>query len=417
MKLLINICSHDGIISYYNGVGSMTQKYIETFKKLCDNLKIEYDLNLFTPEYDSTSFGYNKTIHEKHEKSKNTTIYQIDNGSNKKINFGTIKNWEKLCKNTAKIINKIDKTKYDKILTICNDTPFCCLINKLKCNDNHIKVLILHSSIKIHKIDSAIKNSQKHYKERLKWELKGINYINKEKNSYIGSICKYFENHLIKEYHLNKNKILNIYNGELLENNDIKNYSDKSKKIVKELSKFKSIIISFGRAEEYKNLDICFPLGKKLNIPSIVIGQLYYKGQPIEKEYLKAAKKYNGILYINPSFDLAKCILNTFSGQIICLVPSKEEIMGLVINETRKLQKDNILIVANNIGGLKEQIINGYDGVLVDLNNLDESAKTITKYFNKEEMKRISKNSIKTLEERYNFYKIAKKFLEDIIRR
>ena len=62
-----------------------------------------------------------------HQNMKNTKIYQIDNGSNKEINFGTIDNWKLLSENTAKIINEIDKTKYDKILTICNDTPFCCL--------------------------------------------------------------------------------------------------------------------------------------------------------------------------------------------------------------------------------------------------------------------------------------------------
>ena len=111
------------------------------------------------------------------------------------------------------------------------------------------------------------------------------------------------------------------------------------------------------------------------------------------------------MLYIDPPFDLEKCILNTFNGKIICLVPSKKEIMGLIINEVRNLKKDNILIVANNIGGLKEQITNGYDGILVNLNDLDKSSKTIIKYFNEKEIKRISKNSIKTLEKNMIFIK------------
>ena len=34
MKLLINICSHDGIISHYNGVGTMTLKYIAIFSEI-----------------------------------------------------------------------------------------------------------------------------------------------------------------------------------------------------------------------------------------------------------------------------------------------------------------------------------------------------------------------------------------------
>ncbi len=416
MKLLINICSHDGIVIYYNGVGSMTIRYIESFVKVCKDLKIDYELNLFTPEYAKDSFGYNGDIHEKHLNIKNTKIYQVDNGSNKKINFGTVENWKTLCKNTANIINNIDMTKYDKVITICNDTPFCCLINELKCQDNHIKVLILHSSIKIHKVDSAIKDSEKNYFERLNWEMDGINYINKEKNSYVGAICNYFKEHLVKEYNLNENKVLNIYNGEILKYNS-KKYTKGSRELFKKIKNFKSIIIAYGRAEEYKNLDACFKLGKILDIPSIVIAQLYFKGQPIEKEYKKVAEENNGTLFIDPPFDFPKYILNKFKGEIICLVPSKEEIMGLIINEVRKLKKKNILIVANDIGGLKEQIITGYDGVLVDLNDLNKSKEIILKYFNKKDIRRMSINSQKTLKEKYNFNKISKEFIEDIIRR
>jgi len=417
MKLLINICSHDGIISYYNGVGTMTIRYIDTFSKLCNDLNIDYELNLYTPEYDKTSFGYNERIHKEHKNLKNTTIYQVPNGSNKEINFGTIDNWRLLSENTAKLINDIDKTKYDKVLTICNDTPFFCLINKLKCDDNHLKVLIPHSSIKIHKVDSAIPESEKHFKERLEWEIEGINYINKEKNSYLGSICKFFEDHLVNEYGLDRSKALNIYNGELLDEDSNRNYTSETIELFKEIDKLDNLIISYGRAEEYKNLDMSFKLGKLLNIPAIVVGQLYFKGQPIENDYKKTQKEYGGKLYIDPPFDLPKYILNHFKRNMICLVPSKEEIMGLIVNEVRKLRKDNILIVANNVGGLSEQIKTGYDGVLVDLNNLEEAATTIKQYFNEQDIKKMSKNSIKTLEEKYDFYKTAKNFLEDIIRR
>lgn len=417
MKLLINICSHDGIVSHYNGVGTMTIRYIDTFTKELDKLHIDYDLNLFTPEYGEKSFGHNEELHNYHKNMKNTHIYQIDNGSNKSINFGTIDNWKKLCKNTSKIINKIDMTKYDKVLTLCNDTTYCCLINLLKNEDNHIKVLILHSSIKIHKVDSAIEESEKFYNDRLNWELEGINYINNEKNSYVGTICNYFEKHLIKEYNLNKNKIIRIYNGEILDSKDNHKYSQETKEIFKELENYNSLIISYGRAEEYKNLDFCFKLGKKLNIPSVVIAQLYYKGQPIEEEYKKSAQKYNGHLYIDPPFDLAKYILTNFKGKIICLVPSKEEIMGLIINEVRKLNKDNIMIVSNNTGGLKEQITSTYDGILINTNNLTKAKDLILKYFTDTDIKRMSINGYNTLTQKYDFSKTVKEFIEEIIRR
>ena len=415
MKLFINICSHDGIISHYNGVGTMTLKYIKVFSEILSKQNIDYEMNLFTPEYGVSSFGYNNLVQLKHKNMPNTNIYEIANGSNKMANYGNINNWTQLCINTAKVINSIDMSQYDKVITIYNDTPFCCLGYYLKRTQNHKKVLILHSSVKIHKVDSAIKDSILEYEDRLKWELKGIDFINKDHDSYYGSICNFFENHLINEYNLDKNKVINLFNGEIIENNNKVIYSNETMNLFNEIKDNKSIIISYGRAEEYKNLEACFYLGELLNIPSIVVAQLYYKEQPIKYEYEKISKLTNGKLFIDAPFDFPKYILTKFKGSIICLVPSKEEIMGLIVNEVRKLNKDNILLVANDIGGLSEQIENGVDGVLIDLNDLEKSKNDILKYFNEKDMKRISKNGFIKLCEKYDFYKIATKFLNDMV--
>ena len=414
MKLLINLCGHDGIISHYNGVGTMCIKYIKTFTKVLNDLNIDYDLNLFTPLYNETSFGYNKIIEEKHLNLKNIKIYKIDNNSNGEINYGKLENWRELCKNTAKVINEIKCEKYDQILTIYNDTPFACLANHLNKKDNHKTVLILHSTIKIHEIDSAIEDSEKFYDDRLKWENDAIEFINNNDNAYMGVVGEYIKNHLIKEYNLNKKKVIKIYNGELFDKEEIK-YSPENKKLFTKISNLDNIILSFGRAEPYKNLHSTFLIGKELKIKPVVIGQLYYKEQPIAKEYKKIAKETNGILYIDPPFDYAKYILNNYNKNIICLIPSKKEIQGLIINEIRKLNKDNVLIVANNINGLKEQIKDKYDGLLIDTNDIERSTKKIKKYFNKNKMKKLNKNAQKTLYKKYNFYKNIRNFIKEMI--
>ena len=123
MRLLINICAHDGIVSHYNGVGSMTIRYINVFDKICNDLNIDYKINLFTPEYDKTSFGYDDYIFNKHNNMKNVTIYQISNGSNKTVNFGTVKNWKLLCENTAKVINVIYWFAINESLSYKGDEP------------------------------------------------------------------------------------------------------------------------------------------------------------------------------------------------------------------------------------------------------------------------------------------------------
>lgn len=414
MKLLINMCSHDGIVSYYNGVGTMTKRYIKTISKILDELDYEYELNLFTPEYFEDSFGYNEETKLKNANIKNTKIYMINNGSNGKINFGTISEWKLLCKNTAKIINDIDYSLYDKVITIYNDTPFANLGKYLKLSDNHKAILILHSTIKLHKVDSAIENSERFYDTRLKWETEAIDYINKTKNVYAGVIGDFITKHLIEEYNLNKNKTIKIYNGELGEYKK-RNFSKESRELLNKINSNEDVIISFGRAEEYKNLDKVFILGKELGIKSMLIAQLYYDNQPIKYKYIKCAKKYDGILYLNPPFDYSANFLNDYKGRIICLIPSKIEIMGLIINEVRRLNKDDILIVANDVNGLNEQITDQYDGLLVDLNNIKESANKIKKFFEGNFMKMFNENSQRTLAHKYNIEKNMKNFLEKIM--
>ena len=86
--------------------------------------------------------------------------------------------------------------------------------------------------------------------------------------------------------------------------------------------------------------------------------------------------------------------------------------MGLIVNEIRKLNKDNILLVANDIGPFREQIDDLQDGILVDLDNIECSALKIRKYFNDEYIKKINKNGQITLREKYDFRVNVEKFLK-----
>ena len=89
--------------------------------------------------------------------------------------------------------------------------------------------------------------------------------------------------------------------------------------------------------------------------------------------------------------------------------------MGLVINEVRKLNKDNILIVANDIDGLKEQINDTYDGLLVDLNNIKESSKKIKKYLHNDMIIKMNNESQNTLKKKYDFYNNFSNFMNILL--
>lgn len=87
MKLLINLCAHDGIISHYTGVGTMVERYILSIQKVLMKNHIDFDINLFTPQYNTDSFGYSKQIEENNKSKKNVKIFKVENGSGGKVNF------------------------------------------------------------------------------------------------------------------------------------------------------------------------------------------------------------------------------------------------------------------------------------------------------------------------------------------
>ena len=417
MKLLINICAHDGIISHYTGVGTMVNRYIFEAENYCKKNGFEFKINLITPQYNTDAFGYNKNTHASHATMENVEIIQASNGTNGKINFGTVENWEILCENVANIINSLNKENFDKCITICNDAPFAGLIEKLYHEPNHIKVWVPHSTIKIHKVDSAIPNSELFYLKRLNWEQNGINFVNNNKNCFVGFVAEYMKQHLANEYGLNENKAVNLINGENLNAPVRSEFSFGCEELFEKVKDLPCLIMSFGRAEEYKNLDASFDLGKTIGIPSLVVAQSYYKEQPILDYYREREKKDGGILLIDPPFDFPKYVIKHFKGLLVVLVPSKAEIFGLIINEVRKFNRENVLIVANNVGGLPEQIEDGVDGLLIDVSNFESSSNKIKSFLDSEKIKKINSKSQITLQNKYNFENIFKNFINELIKK
>lgn len=406
MKLLINLCAHDGIMSHFAGVGTIVKRYIESIELLLNGKNIDYKINLITPRYNVGSFGYSEDVLKRSKLTKKSSLVILENGSDGKTAYGTPENWSMLCKNAAYYINEIDINEYDNIITIANDTPFANLLHLLKKNKNHYKIWIPHSTVRIHEVDSALEDSNKIYEKRLFWEKSAINYINENSNCYLGATGQYILKHLVNEYKLKEEKSIYIPNGEILSVPTIYDDDINCQKLYKTIKDEKSLIIAFGRAEAYKNLEATMHLGKKLSIKPIVITKAYYDGQLIIETYKELAKKTNTSLFVDVPFLFPHYIINHFNKPIILLIPSKKEVVGLIINEIRKMNKDNVLIVANDIGGLSEQINSGKDGILVNLENLEESKEIIEKYFNPEDIRMINKNAQKRLKLNYDFLKI-----------
>lgn len=415
MKLLVNLCAQDGIVSHNSGVGTMLKRYIKTLCKIFEDNSIEYFINLFTPEYLSNGFGYSKETHNENKTLDNVNIFQIPNGSNGAKFFGTLYNWNTLCNNTKKIIDRENFNEYDFVITIANDTPFAGLMYMCDEKSNHIKVWIPHSTAKIHQ-DILVQNNDPNVRPRIDWENKAITSINANKNCYVGVVGKFIKQHLISEYLVDKTKIVDLYNGELLFEDTVYNIDKKTIKLFDNIQQDQDIVMSFGRPEPYKNLDATMRLAHKLNMQCIIITQEYFKNMPYVNYLKQLAKETNSLLFINAPFHFPQYILNNYTKRIILVVPSKKEIAGLVLNEVRKLNKKNILLVVNNIDGLKEQVNDVVDGILINLEDIDESAKKVKDNFNDKKITEINKNSLYRLNKDYNFETNMKGFLHTLLK-
>ncbi len=413
MKLLINILSQDGIVSHNCGVGTMVKRYIKLIINYLEKNNHDYEINLFTPEYNEDSFGYDKKTHKDNSLLKNVRIYQIANGSNGSKFFGTKENWEILSKNTQEIFKKIKFQNYDQVITIINDAPFCGLFFKDNNTINHFKIWIPHSTAIIHLEEKLLLNDEK-AKERLKWEQKVIQHINKHENNYVAVIGKFIESHLIKHFQLKENKIIKLLNGEIL--SEEKNISeDNIDSYFTKISQYENIILTFGRPESYKRLDVPMNLSELLGIKAVVITQEYYPNMEYVKYLKKLAQKTGSILFVNAPFMLPHYILSKYQGKIIALIPSEKEVAGLIVNELRKLNKDNILIVANDVDGINEFIDDEIDGILIDVDNLDDNIEKIKRNFNTTKMKKMNQKSILKLQEKYDLEKNVDNFLNILI--
>ncbi len=156
-------------------------------------------------------------------------------------------------------------------------------------------------------------------------------------------------------------------------------------------------------------------LGAEIGAKGVVIAQSYSNKHPILKQYRECSKKCNSLLFIDPPFNFPEYILHHFKGKIVLLVPSEREIMGLIINEVRKLNKNNILIVAIDIESFSEQITDAEDGVIVDLKDIKQSAEKVKKFLNHKNIKRMNRNSQERLKRDYDMRKILGEFLNFIL--
>ena len=395
-KITINLLAHDGITSLYTGVGRVA---FDSLRILCEDKKISRlvrSVNAITGKYNNKCLGFSETIKNRTIKllnKKKGRLLEAPNESHGEISYGDISNWRCVSTSSASLLYSLSQQNpNDLYINLCLDTPFAQTASFFQQysedeKKKHIFVWIPHSTVKIHKVDSAIQDYKEYYNQRLEWEQAAVNLANTTERVYVGCVGKFMREHLIKEYLCEPEKLLDFTNGLDIEDARFSKKTEEHEieKILDRhgIPKDKDLMLSSGRLEPYKGFDLTIKIGGHLDsktIITVLIAQPYSQQDPIIGEYRQLIEKYNpkGIFISDYDFDLPHVLLRWHRTKIL-LVPSLAEPFGLIPEEARLYKNPQLRIVAMNRDGFPEQINDGKDGFLMDLTKVEESSEKINR--------------------------------------
>lgn len=136
-------------------------------------------------------------------------------------------------------------------------------------------------------------------------------------------------------------------------------------------------VIYFGRLKPYKNIDIAIRAFAKI-LPKFPKAELYIAGEGDSMDTLvKTAKKLHiekNVTFFGKVSEERKWKLLAQSW--VAVQPSQVEGWGITVIEANAVGTP---VIASNVNGLRDSIVNGKTGILVSLRNVAETANAMTK--------------------------------------
>jgi glycosyltransferase involved in cell wall biosynthesis len=212
--------------------------------------------------------------------------------------------------------------------------------------------------------------------------------------------CKLFEETL----HIDKNKNHVIYNG-IEANNSAAD--EQTLRLKFGLDKNDFIVLYPAMFYSEKGHSIFLDTYKLMNEPLNPRIKILFAGNgPLEKPIKEKVAELN--LSNTISFlGFVKNIEDYLRLSDLIILPSQKEFLPYAILEAMSYSKP---ILATNTGAICEMIAHGFNGELFELNNISDFWKRMNYYCNHpEELRRLSMNSIKILEEKFSLYKMINK--------
>lgn len=390
-KIAIVYMAHDGFTSLYTGVGTIARDFLLSFPQVSKNLKnkfIGYNFDFYatTIKYNKNCFGFSEEIKRNTlnfiSKNKNTHLIELLNGSKADQSYGTIDYWKFASISGATFIYTLS-LQYDQVIVITVDTPFTQVANYFfdQYNNKNVNIIWLpQSTVRIHKVGISALTSHKGNKyeeERYKWEKGVVELSGVNDQVLIGYVGDFMKKHLIRDYNAKPARLVSIKNSlnlARLKSNTIS--QNKIKKLLKGMGvpTDRPILFSFGRAEPYKGLDLVlinsYNLIKEKNYFVFIFCCPYFEKDPYLEKLRQSERTHKNDIKIISTLDfLLPHYIMQWQNTNILTILSRAEPFGLIPIESRFYNNENLTLLVSDVGGLREQVLDGIDGFVTKLEN------------------------------------------------
>lgn len=383
MKNGIFFCTYDGYYNFTSGIGTQTKTFlkgIEAYYSRYCKIYGEFEINLIVPDFDGTVYGYNEqdiAYADKVVHSLGGRVYKCASSLDKNgTDFWTSNNWEKVSASASSIVLK-ESIKYKRSIVMIVDPPFLHTPKYISAHRNMNSeiqsVILMYTSAYIH--------DEKLSHERLKWENSGLTSAQKYRNIKIGNVCNYMHDHFVKFYAVGADSFVPYPSSLFLEDHDFDHLAQD--KILSILNKYniptdKDIVFAFGRTAWVKGFDTLLKgFGLVQSKVHLVLLATQFEDRIKEYETLIRKEKIHCSLITQFTRELP-IVLCQYARCKIVVCPSRREPFSNIPLEVGLWAKEKgPVVLASNIGGFIEQINDGKNGFLFNVDDHKDLAKKI----------------------------------------
>lgn len=380
-KLSIIILAHDGISSFYAGVGTAVNGYFGAVGRIKSQLS-DFDVKVWgiTPKYAETNIGFNPSQLEKITnicRSTGGDVRTCLNYSDGVNQYGDTYNWHTTSASGATVAYEILKQDNpDVAIVVGVDTPFAhthgLMLHQYDLPAKFVGIWMPHSTSLIHERGAFDT-------KRIEFELAAIAMGNEHPNLYTGYLNPYMKEHLEFDYGATDDSLIPLLNGIVMD--EVKYYSQE---VIEQAMRDKGvptdkpIVFSFGRGVPYKGFDLFMQAAKTMDdLPYHFVVQAapYTMQDPIIEE-LRALRHKNITLLIGLDFVFPRQLMQWDRTAMVAVL-SKFEPGAFIPAEIRVYGKPIALI--SDKDGLPCQVRDGVDGFItaLDIETVAQNMRTI----------------------------------------